>query len=156
MPTLRQVFANLDTVEVVLGGAKFAARRLTGLEQDLISRIYPRPEPPMVPDLDRGSLAPPVPDTTDRVYLASDGGWLADFAMSVVAAALGREQLGGECEWPEVSPDTHRDAGVRAAAEAYLREARNVVQRVPWQEVLAAFNAIMRGPELPIEAAVKN
>jgi hypothetical protein len=157
--TLKELFASLDTVTVTLGGMDFAARRVTGIEMDLITRIFPRPEAPLIADPDKGSRAPMVPDLADAKYKASEEGWFADYVMSVVAVGLGHTAIGTEAAWPLVSVDNHRDATVRAQAEAYLREARPVVQRVGWNHLLGAFNAIVRGAVEGgggIETAAKN
>ena len=156
--TLKELFASLDTVTVTLGGTAFAARRVTGIEQDLITRIYPRPEAPLAPDAHRGSKAPMVPDLADPVYKASEEGWFADYVMSVVAAGLGATAIGVEPARPAITVDNHRDATVRSQAEAFLREARPVVQRVAWNHLLSAFNAIVRGDQESsgLEAAAKN
>lgn len=157
--TLKELFATLDTVTVTLGGREFAARRVTGIEQDLITRIYPRPEPPLVADPDKGSKAPLVPDLNDPAYKASEEGFFSDFVMCVVAVGVGGAGVGTAGQWPEVTADNHRDARVRAEAEAYLREARAVVQRANWTALMTAFNAIVRGgaeAEGGIETAAKN
>lgn len=152
--TLRELVDRLGTVEVELAGERFKARIVSGLEADLIARIYPRPDPPMVADGSKGSLAPKVPNLTDPAFVAADEAWFVNHTVSIVAASLDGRAVGTEAQWPEVTLANHGTLEVRQQAERYLNEARPLVARLGLGSIREAYRAVTTPPA--VGDALKN
>lgn len=147
MKTLRQLVEALDTVTVRLAGQEFKARVMTALECDLIGRFNPSPRPPEKPDPNfAGSLAPTILDENDPDYLAAADGWFADYAMCIVAAAIGHEGIGTVAQWPSVTTGNHRSAEIARQAKAFCDEARPILAKAAWRDIRNAFDVVIDGP----------
>jgi hypothetical protein len=141
MHTFRSIVEKLESSPVTVRGQTFNVRQLTGIEMEMIGRVWPRPEVPMVDDPDAGSLAPKIPNRSDPEYLAALEAWGAEYAAAVAAVGLGHEQLGTSVAWPTVDVTTHRKAATRQQAEAFIREALPLVLAARWSEVTACYEA---------------
>lgn len=153
MSSLLQIVDSIATARVRICSREFDAHVLSGLETDLISRLYPRPDPPMKPDGSRGSLAPPVADPDDPEYVAQSEGWFAEHVFRCVAAGL--RDCGVGCVWPKVTHTNHASPEVRDAAKKYIDAAWPVIARLPLRDVRAAYS-VVAGERLSIADAEKN
>lgn len=87
--TLAAIAASCVEVEITLAGERLKARPLTAAQMaDVLAAAGPRPEPPLKPDLDRGSKAPPVPDERDEAYVAATLAWQTGVRAATVAGAI--------------------------------------------------------------------
>lgn len=141
MRTIREMVENVANVDVTVRGEKMSVRRLSGVEQDVIMRIMPQPEPPMIDDPERGSLAPKIPDVEAPAFMqAMEARWLR-FRIAAASVGLGGEKLGIAAVWPTIDMTNHASPTVREAAEAFLVEAEKVLSRLSLADIRDIFNA---------------
>lgn len=79
-----------DQVEIA-PGASVSVRALTHAELVAIRAAIPPPSPPMVPDPNRGSLAPKIENRDDPAYIRAADCWQGKFERARVAIAAGYE-----------------------------------------------------------------
>lgn len=152
----RTIAESIEVVDVPVGAHTIKVRQLSGLETEMLSRIKPRPVPPLKNDPDRGSLAPMIPNPDDAQYKAACEAWATEHIGAVVAVALGGEQLGIAESWPEVTVATHARLATRQAAEAFIVAAMPIVLGARWSDVAVLYEAALGRRADNIEAAVKN
>lgn len=152
--TLRELVEKLGTVEVELGGERFKARIIGSLDADMIARLHPRPDPPMVVDGTRGSLAAKVPNFDDPAFVAAGEAWFVGHMIAVVSAALNGPDVGVSCKWPELTIENHATLAAREQAQNYLAETRPIVAALSYPALRQAFGKVTNLPT--VEDAVKN
>ena len=76
---------------VVLRGKDVEVRPAAASLIDAVYALFPRPQPPMVQDPDRGSLAPKVPDLRDAAFVAAVTEWNQKTDRMEAAIAIGLE-----------------------------------------------------------------
>lgn len=120
---------------VVLRGKDVEVRPAAASLLDAVYALFPRPQPPMVQDPDRGSLSPKVPDIREPVFVASFTEWnhKTDRMEAAIAIGLEVEKDGiGAIDrtrlklWCEAAEAELGAALTREEIEAILAEARRV------------------------------
>jgi hypothetical protein len=120
---------------VVLRGKHVSVMPAAASLMDAVYALFPRPQPPMVQDPDRGSLAPKVPDLRDAGFIAALTEWnqKTDRIEAAIAIMLEVEKDGiGAIDrtrlklWCEAAEAELGAALTREEIAAILAEARRV------------------------------
>ena len=102
-----------NTTTATLRGKPVTLRLTSALTQARLEESVPRPRAPMVPDPNRGTLAPKVPDMTDPGYQQASETWAARLQVAEVAVALDLEVDGRT--WDSLADgDERRDWATKA------------------------------------------
>ena len=89
MLDLKSLELKLATGEVVLGKKSYPIRALSARESRRLRAALPRPVPKStIPDPNKGSLAPPIPNENEPGYAERYDDWFADLAAASLAVAL--------------------------------------------------------------------
>jgi hypothetical protein len=120
---------------LVLRGREIAVRPAAASLVDAVYALFPRPQPPMVQDPNRGSLAPKEADLRDPVFVAAVTAWNQKTDRMEAAIAIGleveRDEMGTINRerlkaWCEAADEELGAALTREEIAAILAEARRV------------------------------
>ena len=111
-------------------------RALTHAEKVAVRSVFVPPEPPLMPDPNKGSLAPKIPNVDDPEYIYQSERWQGRFERACVAIATGFEVDGRG--FPGADAQANELAKWMNAAEKAIGET------VPAGVVVALSNALSR------------
>ncbi len=120
---------------VVIRGREVVVRPAAASLIDAVYTLFPRPQPPMVQDPNRGSLAPKEPDLRDPGFVAAVTEWNHKTDRMEAAIAIGleveRDGIGALDRarlklWCEAAEAELGEALTRQEIDAILAEARRV------------------------------
>ena len=127
---------------VTLRGRPYPIRFVSAADMAVVESFLPMPDPPMVEDKTRGSLAPKVPNFKDEGYLRACDVVYRRWERARMAIAL-RYRTQGRLEWGEDFPEdkeqvARRGAFVIAASEE-LGKKFSDAEALALRKELAAF-----------------
>ena len=111
-------------------------RALTHAEKVAVRSVFVPPEPPLMPDPNKGSLAPKIPNVDDPEYIYQSERWQGRFERACVAIATGYEVDGVAFPGADAASNVLKD-WVHAAE-------KTIGQNVPAAVMLLLVNALSR------------
>lgn len=141
--TLAAIAASCVEVEIDIAGVKLRAMPPSAAAMGHVLAAFPQPEPPMVEDLNAGSLAPKVPDHTDPRHRAASEKWTWDLRRGVLAMAIASadaSQMETMCAF--IEPEACKTAADEKMLGQYIQEAARMIGRCRNTEVLEAFDRV--------------
>ena len=133
---------------VTLRGKPYPIRFVSAADMAVVESFLPMPDPPMVDDRTRGSLAPKVPDFKDEGYKRACDVMYRRWERARMAIAL-RYKTEGSLEWEEDQPadpnqTARRGSFVIAASEELGRKFSDAEELALRKEVAAfTFTALV-------------
>lgn len=112
MPSPLEIAQDLNSKDVTVRGVTFRVRALKDSESAAITRLFPRPMPPITRrDTTKGSAAPLLPEPNDPAYIAANEQWTRRRWLYEIALATEVVKL-------VKGDDTKATADLTAAADA--------------------------------------